>query len=169
MAGNKYVSATTGGELQEVASVQSSAGAGDAGKIVALNSAGQIDSTMLSTSGTITMTASESIAAGAMVNIYDSGGGVIKVRNADNTTSAKRAHGFSIGSIASSASGPISFGNGANTGVTGLTVGAEYFLGTTGGVTTTAPTSTGNIVQSVGVARTTTELEVLLKTVIIRA
>ena len=42
MAGNKYI-ANNAGKLKEVASVQSSAGAGDAGKIIALDSSGALD------------------------------------------------------------------------------------------------------------------------------
>jgi hypothetical protein len=158
MTGNKYVSATAGGDLAEVAANQVSAGAGDAGKLVALNASGQVDSTMLPGSGTITMTASEAIAAGALVNIFDvSGTG--KVRNADNTSSAKKAHGFAPSAISSGATGPINIGSGVNSSVSALTDGAEYFLGTTGGVTTTAPTASGSLVQKVGVARSATELE----------
>jgi hypothetical protein len=46
MAGNKYLK-MSGGRIQEEAAAQTSAGAGDAGKIVGLNSSGVIDPTMM--------------------------------------------------------------------------------------------------------------------------
>jgi hypothetical protein len=51
MAGNKYLK-QTGGVLQEVASSQTSAGAGDAGKIPALNASGVLDSTIVNSTVT---------------------------------------------------------------------------------------------------------------------
>jgi hypothetical protein len=44
MAGNKYLK-NASGVVTEEASIQTSAGAGDAGKIPALDSAGKLDST----------------------------------------------------------------------------------------------------------------------------
>jgi len=43
-------------------------------------------------------------------------------------------------------------------GFTGLTSGAIYYLAATGGVSTTAPTTLGNVVQRVGIAINTTTL-----------
>ena len=168
MTGNKYIG-LNGIDLQEIATIQTSAGAGDAGKILALNSSGLIDSTALPSSSAVTMTASESISAGAIVNIWDSGGGVMKVRNADNSAVGKQADGFCIGAITSAATGPVNIGNGINTGVSGLTVGARYVLGSAGAVTVTAPTTSASILQKVGVARSATELEVIIEVPIIRA
>jgi hypothetical protein len=51
MAGNKYIS-NNAGTLTEVASVNSSAGAGDSGKIVALNASGLMDSTIINSKTT---------------------------------------------------------------------------------------------------------------------
>jgi hypothetical protein len=92
MAGDKYIRIDSNGNLAELASVNSSTGASDANKIVSLNASGQIDITMLPTSGAITMTASEDIAAGALINIFNSTG--IKVRNATNTGEATRSTRF---------------------------------------------------------------------------
>lgn len=145
------------GIITEVAAVESSSGAGDEGKIVALNAAGQIDASMLPASGAITMLASESLAAGALINVWDDAGNV-SVRNADNTSVNKRAHGFAPGAIGSGNTGTVVIGDDTITGLSTLTIGGEYFLGTAGGLTLTAPTGTGKIVQRVGVAKSTTEL-----------
>lgn len=156
------------GIITEVAAVESSAGSGDEGKIVALNSSGLIDDTMLPSTGAITATASEAIAAGALINIWNSSG-TVKVRNADNTSSSKRAHGYAPGAISSGSSGSVVVGEGLITGLTSLTAGSQYFLDTAGGVTTTAPSSTGDIVQSVGVAFSTTELQFIPGDIVVRA
>lgn len=168
MAGNKYLSidATTG-DLAEVAATQSSAGPSSAGLIVALDASGQINATMLPTTGSTTLTASEAIAAGSMINLWNNAG-VINVRNADSATN-KKAHGFVNGAIASSASGQVEVGNGDNTGVTGLTIGDEYFLSSAGTVTATVPTASGSTLQKVGVAQATNQLQVILGPAIKRA
>lgn len=164
MSGNKYLNLQSGIPTSTAAS-QTSAGAGDAGKIVALNSAGLIDTTMLPDSPDTTITASETIAAGGLVNIWNSSG--VKVRNADNTSTSKQAHGFCVAGVTSGNPGTIHIGPGINTGVSGLTVGAEYYLDTVGAVTATAPTSGGTVVQSVGVAKSATELEVILGSIFV--
>lgn len=165
---DKYVGLDSSGHRAEVAFKQTSAGAGDAGKGVGLNSSGLIDGTMLPTSGLTTLTAFETIAAGDLVNLF-SDAGTVKARKADNTNISKRADGFAPAGVTAAASGSFNIGNGANAGVTGLTIGAEYFLGVAGAVTATPVTATGSILQRVGVARTATELDVLLDDVTIRA
>lgn len=167
MAGDKYIKVDSNGHLAEQATVNSSLGAGDANKVVALNASGLIDTTMLPENGAIILTSSEAIAAGDLINIHDSSG--IKVRKATNTGEATRAQGYAEGAISNGASGTVILGNGMNNGITGLTVGAKYFLGTSGGVTTTAPTAAASIVQPVGAAKSATELSVVLGDVVIRA
>lgn len=158
------------GVLTEVEAKIASAGAGDAGKIVALDAGGKIDSTMMPSgvgSDSKSMTASEAISAGDVVNIHDSSGA--KVRKADATTSSKSAVGFAPSAIASSATGTIQF-EGTITGLSGLTIGATYYLATTaGGITTTPPTGSGQVVQKIGVALSATELSFEPGTIIVRA
>ncbi len=108
------------------------------------------------TPGATTMTASENIAAGALINVWSSTGA--KCRNADNSTSAKRAHGFAPNAIAINTAGTVIIGDGTISGLAGLVIGTQYFLGATGAVTTAAPTATGSIIQSVGVAFSTAVL-----------
>lgn len=148
-----------GGLPTEVEAKTSSAGAGDAGKIVALNGSGVLDSTMMPPgigADAKTFTASEAIAAGDIVNIHDSSGA--KVRKADATTSGKHAVGFAQSAISNGASGTVTF-EGVLTGLSGLTIGAHYYLGTTAGsITATPPSGSGNVVQRIGTAISATEI-----------
>lgn len=158
MALQKFI-ALVAGRLSQISPLQASAGSGSAGAIVALNSAGQIDSTMLGASSgeaSVSVLASEAISAGSIVNIYNNAG-VATARNADNTTAGKEATGFALAAIASGATGTVTL-QGVVTGLTGLTPGAYEYLGTVGGLTVTPPTTTGNITQIVGIALTATSM-----------
>lgn len=98
------------GVLTEVEAKIASAGAGDAGKIVALDASGKIDSTMMPSgvgSDSKSMTASEALSAGDIVNVHDSSGA--KVRKADATATGKNAVGFAPSAISNGASGTINF------------------------------------------------------------
>lgn len=136
-----------------------SAGAGDSGKLVALNSAGNVDATMMPPgvgANTQTVTAVGAITAGQLVNVY-SNAGVISMRPADAST-ALQAHGYAPSSVSSAATGSVILGPAEIPGLTGLTVGAAYVLGTAGAPTVTVPTTAGQIVQPVGIAISTTSL-----------
>lgn len=141
-----------------VNSKTSSAGAGDAGKVVALDGAGKIDSSMMPVgvgADSTTMTASEAIAAGDFVNVWNSSGA--KIRKADATVAGKEAHGFVLSAIGNGASGTVYF-EGTNTGVTGQTPG-PVFLSTTAGVAASAaPSGSGNVVQRIGFAISATAI-----------
>lgn len=148
------------GNFKEVEGLVVSAGAGDAGKLPALDAAGKLDTSVMPTgigADTKALTASENLAAGDLVNVWDDSG-TAKVRKADATSPSKRAHGFVLASVSSSATATVYF-EGTITGLSSLTRGATYFLGTTAGaVTTTATSTAGHIVQQVGVAVSATEL-----------
>src|SRR5687768_3186062 len=112
-----------------VNSKASSAGAGESGKLVQLDGSGRIDNTMMPVgigADTALITASEALAAGDFVNIWNSTGA--KVRKADATTE-KPAHGFVLAAVSSGAQATVYF-EGTNTGVTGQTPGG-VFLSTT--------------------------------------
>lgn len=160
MAGNKYLS-LNGGDLQQVASVNSSAGAGDANKVVSLNASGKIDETMLSDNPSAVMTASEALDAGDFVNIWLDGADP-RIRKATNTGIGTKAHGFVENSISQDADGIVILGEGVLSGLSSLTIGATYYLGTGGDIVAVGslPTSTSNIVQELGVAKSATELAV---------
>ena len=141
-----------------VNSKTSSAGAGDSGKLVALDGAGRIDSTMMPVgigADTATITASEALSAGDFVNVHNSSGA--KVRKADASTSGKEAHGFVLSAVSSSASATVYF-EGTNTAVTGQTPGPVFLSATPGLATSTAPSSSGNVVQRIGFATSATEI-----------
>ena len=98
------------------------------------------------------LTAAEALTAGDFVNIYSGG-----VRKASNDDQNKQAHGFVL--TAYSSTNPVTvYYSGLNTQNTGLTAGSSYFLGTTGGETTTPPTAAGSLSQEVGVAVSTTAI-----------
>lgn len=154
---NKYISMITG-LLSEIEALVTSAGAGDAGKIPALDAAGKLSATMMPagiTADTATITASEALAAGDLVNIHDSSGA--KVRKADASTSGKDAHGFVLAVVSNGAAALVYF-EGPNAQVTGLTPGTQFLSTTPGLATATAPTGSGNVVQRVGVAASATLL-----------
>jgi len=157
MSGNKYLQIGASGRPQEAASVNSSAGAGDANKIVSLNASGLIDQTMLPENPTFTLPASENLAAGDLVNLW-SNAGTLNMRKADNTSTAKRADGYIESAVTSGNSGSPTLGGGIANGLSGLTIGADYYLGTSGGVSTSIPSASGSIVQYVGRAKSATEL-----------
>ncbi len=158
MAGDKFLY-NNAGTTTEKAAVQTSAGAGDAGKILALDSTGRIDATMMPV-GTdidvVTITASEALAAGDLVNVWNSSGA--KVRKADASVAGKEAHGFVLSAVLSSGAALVYF-EGSNTQVSGLTPGPQFLSASTPGLATaTAPSGSGNIVQRVGVATGATNL-----------
>lgn len=159
MAGNKYLKKGSSGFPTEEASVDTSAGAGDAAKIVALNSSGKVDITMMPSGvGTPTqsMTAGENLSAGDFVYINTSDAN--KIYKADADAVGKKAIGYVLASASTDASVTVYF-EGINDQLSGLTLGADYFLSATaGGVTTTQPSSAGQIVQYVGTAISTTAI-----------
>lgn len=160
MAAKKYL-ALIAGKISEVVGLVTSAGAADAGKIVALDDTGRLDSSVLPAglgANTKSLIAYESIAAGDFVNEFLDAG-VLKVRKADATAAGKEADGFVLAAVTAGGSAAVYPLSGSNTQCTGLTVGSTYYLNTTaGGVTATAPTGAGNFVQKLGKAVSTTEL-----------
>lgn len=188
MAGRKFLK-NNAGVITEEASVDASAGAGDAGKLVALNASGvlastivnsktssagavdsgkivaldgtgRIDNTMMPVgigADTATITASENLAAGDFVNIWNSTGA--KVRKADATTAGKEAHGFVLSAVTTGNPATVYF-EGSNTGVTGQTPGVVYLSTTAGLATSTAPSAAGNVVQKIGYAISATAINV---------
>lgn len=172
------------GQLQEVASISTSAGAADAGKIIATNASGQIDVSFLNTTvssspnklvmtgadgrldisvlpvgvgaDTAAINASEALAAGDLVNIWDNSG-TANVRKADASTAGKEAHGFVLAAVASGQPATVYF-EGTNTQMTGLTPGRRYLSTTPGKTSATAPTGSGQVVQVVGFAVSATAM-----------
>lgn len=135
-----------------------SAGAGDSGVVVALDAAGRIDSSMMPVgvgADVAVITTSEALAAGDLVNVWNSTGA--KVRKADATTAGKEASGFVLSSFGGATAATVYFA-GTNTAMSGLTPGPQFLATTAGGSTITAPSSSGNIVQRVGFAVSATAM-----------
>lgn len=157
---NKYL-ALISGKITEVVALVTSAGAGDAGKIPALDSAGRLDSSVMPSgigAATKTLTAFEALAAGDYVNEFLDAG-TLKVRKADATAAGKEADGYVLANVSSAGAATVYPLSGSNTQHTGLTIGSTYYLGTTAGLpVATAPSATGNVIQKLGKAVTTSEI-----------
>lgn len=148
------------GRLTQVEATVISAGAGNAGDVVALDSSGRLDTTVMPVgvgADTKSVTASENLTGGDFVTIWNDTG-TVKARKADATTAGKEADGFVLSAVTSGQSALVYF-EATNTALSSLTPGARYYLSTSAGqVTTTPPSSSGNVVQYVGRAISTTEL-----------
>lgn len=156
-----YVKRSTTG-LQEANATETSAGAGDAGKLPKLNSSGKLDSSMLPAGigdETTVAPATENLSAGDLVNFWDDAG-TLSVRKAD-ASNGRRAHGFVEASVTSGNNATVYGAGYINNSVTGLTPSATYYLsaGTAGAVATAGPASAAShIHQEVGVATSATSL-----------
>jgi hypothetical protein len=145
------------GRLQEVTGLVTSTGASDAGKIIQTDSAGRLDQSLLPVglgADTYTGTASGALSAGDFVALTSAG-----ITRASAATTGNDADGFVLVASADAQPATIYF-EGRNTALTGLTVGARYYLSDTtpGGVTTTPVTGSGKKHQYLGKAVTTTSL-----------
>jgi hypothetical protein len=89
------------------------------------------------------------------VDLYDSGGGVMKFRKANATDDTKPCRAFILETVALGDTVPVYELRGQTIdGLSGITPGAVYFLSTTGGGrTTTPPSASGNIVQPIAVGK----------------
>jgi hypothetical protein len=156
----KLVALNASGVLDStiVNSKTTSAGAGDSGKVVALDGSGRIDNTMMPVGiGADTASITTSEALAAGDYVNIWNSSGAKARKADATVAGKEAHGFVLSSASSGASATIYF-EGTNTGVTSQTPGV-VFLSTTAGLgTSTAPTGSGNVVQRLGYATSATSV-----------
>jgi hypothetical protein len=169
LAGDKFLY-NNGGVTTEKAAIQSSTGAGDAGKIISADSTGKLDVTFMPTgfaADTAVLVASESLAAGEFVNIYNDTG-TAKCRLADATTSGKQAHGFVLATVTNGSNATVYF-EGTNNQVSGAVAGNVFLSDTAGGFLTTAPTGIGKINQLIGVATSATSINVEIGQVIVLA
>lgn len=148
---------STGGLKQREATAAST-GVSEAGDVVALDGTGRIAQSMMPVgvaADTASIETSDDLSAGDFVNIHDATG--IKCRLADNGSSDTEAVGFVLASTTTGQNATVYF-EGTNTQVTGATVGAIMYLGTAGAVVASPPTGTGDIVQKIGRAISTTSI-----------
>ncbi|RZT87446.1 hypothetical protein EV383_4370 [Pseudonocardia sediminis] len=168
---DKYIRLAASGGLAETEAIASSAGSGDAGKIVATDGSGKLAANLMPTgigADTAQIIASEALAAGDLVNVWSSSG-QFRVRKADGSTAGKEAHCFVLTAVAANATATCYY-EGSNTAVTGLSPGVAYLSPTTaGGSTATAPTAAGQLVQVVGLAVSATCLNFNYGTPVLRS
>lgn len=147
------------GVLTEKQAKDVSTGPSDAGEIVALDNTGRLDLSMMPVGigpDVYQIITSESLAAGDFINVFNNSG-VATVRKADASTTGKFAHGYVLES--SNGGDPCTvYFEGTNTQVTGATPGQNFLSTTAGGFAPTAPTGAGNVVQRLGVAVSSTEI-----------
>lgn len=184
------------GTLTEEAALLTSAGAADNNKIPALNASGILDDSVINASvtsaankiakydasgkldpsvmppgigaDTAVILASETLAAGDLVNIYNNSS-VANCRKADGSTAGKEAHGYVLAAVTSGQNATVYF-EGTNNQCTGLTPGAQFLSGTTAGKSaTTSATGTGKVVQRVGFATSATSMNFQADTPIVLA
>ena len=187
MAAKKYL-ALVNGVRTETSSIDSSAGAGDAGKIVAVNTSGVLDATIIN---------SKTTSAGAgdtgKIPALDSSGKLdnsfmpsgigpdtsaiatsetlaagdkVNIWNNGGTANVRKADASSAGKeahgfVLAAFTHPTSatvYFEGSNTGVSGRTPGKQYLSTTAGTTTTTPPSGSGNVIQVVGFATSATNI-----------
>lgn len=162
MAAPRFLQLLTSGFSQAV-SAAVVGGASSANQIVGTNNAGILDISLMPAgigADVVSVPATEALAAGALVNIYNNSG-TASARNADSSSAAggKKISGFVLAAVASGGTATV-YRSGQNTGVTGLTPGADYWLSTGGGVSTTPDTASGHTTQYAGTAISATVLDV---------
>lgn len=164
----KYISNNAGILTEVIAGT--TGGATDANKIPALDSNGRLTSSMLPTgigADTASIATSESLTAGDFVNVWNNAGSPA-VRKASASGIATRCHGYVIASFTHPSTATVYF-EASNTAVTGQTTGDVYLSATAGQATTTAPTTSGQIVQYLGVATSATSINFEADTPIVLA
>jgi hypothetical protein len=139
----------------------SSAGAGDANKLIATNSSGLLDTTFLPPGvelQTVLLPTNENLTAGDFVNIFNNSG-TPTARKAD-ASNGRQAFGYVLTGVTSPANATV-YLSGRNTAVTGATVGTVFLSATTaGGFSSTAPATPGAnvILQRLGNAISATSI-----------
>lgn len=167
---DKYLKVGSNGLPTELEATVVSTGASEAGDVVALDAAGLLDSSVLPAGiglNVDTLPSFENLSAGDWVNVFDDTG-TVKVRKADKSN-ARRAHGFVLAAVTAPANATVYGPGELNDGLTGLTLGVEYFLGDTGAELTTVTTTATEIVQGLGVAKSATAIRFNPTVPIVRA
>lgn len=156
----KLVALNAAGVLDStiVNSKTTSAGAGDTGKLVALDATGKIDTTMMPVGITAdTQIITASETLAAGDFVNIWSSTGFKVRKADATVAGKKAMGFVLAAVTSGNPATVYF-EGTNTQVTGQTPGDVFLLTTAGTAGATAPSAAGNVVQNIGYATSATSI-----------
>lgn len=152
------------GKTKQKGALTVSTGATDAGKMFVPGADGKWDMSLMPNgvgAATQIIPASENLSAGAFLNIF-SDSGVAKVRLADNSN-GRPADGYVLVAVTAPNNATVYPLDGTNSQLSRLTPGAEYWLGTAGGVTDTPldesdAANANKISQYLGKAKSATEL-----------
>lgn len=163
MANKKFVIRDSG-KFKQADFLVTSTGVGDANRPVSTGTDGKLDPSVMPTgigAATIAATASETLGAGKLVNLWVNAG-VFSARLADNSN-GREANGYVKDAAASAAPATVYPLDSINTAVSGLTIGSRYWLGTAGGVIATPLDATdvanaNKVCQYIGIAKSATEL-----------
>ena len=149
------------GVLSEAQAISTSAGVGDAGKIPALDANGKLAENMMPAGVSAETQVAKAGVGGLAENdvVYLHMVDVnLTADKADATDATKRAQGYVKAAVSAGEDATV-YLDGALPG-TGLTPGAKYYLTTTPGtVSVTAPSGSGNMVQTVGEAISATAIK----------
>ena len=162
---DKYISLPSSGIPTERELTVVSTGATEAGKGVALDNTGKLDASVMPTgigAEIVNAPASEALSAGDFVSFWNDAG-TLRVRKADASAAnaGRKVDGFVKAAVLSSATASVYTDIGTvNSNVSGLTIGADYYLSgsVAGEITATAPTTAGHLVQYVGKALSATSV-----------
>jgi len=136
-----------------------STGAGSAGEIPQADTSGKLDISWMPTgigADTLVREAAEALSANRLLTVIDDAG-TPKLALADATVAGRSAVSFCEEAFAVSALA-TAYNEGTMSGLTGLTIGATYYLGTAGQVTLTPSNNPGDTLQSIGTAVSATEI-----------
>lgn len=149
---DKFIQHDSVGGFREVEAADAG-GAGNEGKVVALDSTGRLDATMMPTgvgAETVNVPAFGALANGDFVNVFNDAG-TMKARKADASSAVAPANGFVLADVNSGETATV-YWSGLNGNLSGLTPGPMYLSTTPGTATHIAPSTAGNIVQKLGTA-----------------
>lgn len=104
----------------------------------------------------LSLPASEDLAAGDYVSLWDDAG-VARVRKASATATGRRCDGFVLAAVGSGSTATV-HRSGFNTAVAGQTVGDIYLQTAAGAGGAAVPNASGNVVQRLGFATSATDV-----------
>lgn len=166
---DKYIALAATGIETEIEGTVTGGTAAQNGKIVALDTAGKLDASLMPVgigADVFSTTAGEALNAGDFIYITSAG----TARKASAASGGNPAVGFVLTSAANAASVLVYF-EGSNTALTGLTVGSRYYLSsaTAGAVTATPVSGAGTLHQYLGRAYSTTAITTEISDHVVRA
>jgi len=151
------------GEFNVASGIQSTAGVSDAGQMLVTNDYGQLDSTFIS--DTKQILTSNNLEAGDFINVWNNSG-IATVRLACAISKTTQAHGFVLESYITGDIATVYF-SGSNSSIVSATPGNVYLSLTPGKFSSTIINpndiaNSGNIIQKLGIATSSTNINFML-------